>query len=253
MDDMELIAQKRAIPSRGRARINSEDLARLGVEEGALAEIGVRGGPVLPVAIFADYLVEPGTIRVGGEDLEKLGVGPGTKLIIRKKPPLMEQLKQAVKRASGEHPAGIEQVAKTPAQVITSPEKNDSPGLYKAGKAVGPEVKADSGVAAEGPGITIESVADLVESAKKQLRQGDAILLERLLRMQKGSIATVTVPAGTPLRKIRQLAIPPGVDVIAVQRGDSVEVPGPAIVLLSGDKIFLAGDDELIGEAARAI
>ncbi len=275
MDEMELIAQKRAFPSRGRARINSEDLARLGVEEGALVEIGVQGDAVLPVAVFADYLVEPGTIRIGAEDLDKLGVAPGTKLTVRKKPPLSEQLKDTARRAAEGASAGIGRVEKTvgPAvqdvadrvsagvnkaeeavsPVVKSAADNVSAGVDRAGKVIGPAVKSGADTVGAGLGKAGESVAGLIEAARRQLRPGDAAVLERLLKEHEGDITTASVPTGTPLRKIQQMAIPPGVVVIAVQRGDSVEIPGPTLVILSGDKVFLAGRREALEEAARAI
>lgn len=275
MDEMELIAQKRAFPSRGRARINSEDLARLGVEEGALVEIGAKGGAVLPVAVFADYLVEPGAIRVGGEDLEKLGVAPGTKLVVRKKPLLTEQLKETARRAAEGASAGIGRVEKAVgpavqdaadrvsagvnkaeeavAPVVKSAAENVSAGMDRAGEVVGPAVKSGADTVAAGLGKAGESVAGLIEAAKRQLRPGDAAVLERLLKAHEGAITTASVPTGTPLRKIQQIAIPSEVVMVAVQRGDSVEIPGPALVLLSGDKVYLAGKREALEEAARAI
>jgi hypothetical protein len=275
MDEMELIAQKRAFPSRGRARINSEDLARLGVEEGALIEIGAKGGAILPVAVFADYLVEPGTIRVGGEDLEKLGIAPGTKLVVRKKPLLAEQVKEAARRAAEGASAGIERVEKAVgpavqdaadrvsagvasaeeavAPVVKSAAENVSAGMDRAGEVVGPVVKSGADTVAAGLGKAGESVSSLIEAAKRQLRPGDAAVLERLLKTHEGAITTASVPPGVPLRKIQQLAIPSGAVIVAVQRGDSVEIPGPTLVLLSGDKVYLAGKREALEEAARAI
>ncbi len=65
MDEIQLIAQKRAFPSRGRARIHSDVLVKLEIEEGATIDIGIpEGDKWISVNAFADSLVEPGHIRV---------------------------------------------------------------------------------------------------------------------------------------------------------------------------------------------
>ena len=74
MDEIQLIAQKRAFPSRGRARIHSEVLSKLEIDEGATIEIGIPDADKwISVTTFADSLVESGHIRLSEEDLKVTG------------------------------------------------------------------------------------------------------------------------------------------------------------------------------------
>ena len=81
MDEIELVAQKRAFPSRGRARINAEVLQKVGIEAGADIEISLPGTDKwISATAFADSLVESGFIRLSEEDLKDLGSEEGAKL-----------------------------------------------------------------------------------------------------------------------------------------------------------------------------
>ena len=67
MDEIQLIAQKRAFPSRGRARVHSDVLSKLDIEEGASIDIGIPDAEKwISVTAFADSLVESGHIRLSG-------------------------------------------------------------------------------------------------------------------------------------------------------------------------------------------
>ena len=74
MDENQLIAQKRAFPSRGRARTHTEVLAKLEIEEGAMIDIGILDADKwISATAFADSLVDPGTYRLGGGELKSPG------------------------------------------------------------------------------------------------------------------------------------------------------------------------------------
>ncbi|MEI6841933.1 MAG: hypothetical protein WCK53_11740 [Methanomicrobiales archaeon] len=61
MDEIQLIAQKRAFPSRGRARIHEDALKELEIEEGASIDIGIIDAEKwISATSFADSLVTSG-------------------------------------------------------------------------------------------------------------------------------------------------------------------------------------------------
>jgi uncharacterized protein with PhoU and TrkA domain len=222
MDEIELVAQKRAFPSRGRARINAEVLKKVGIEAGADIEISLPGSDkLISATAFADSLVESGYIRLSEEDLKDLGTGEGTKLLIRRKTPLAEQI-QAKFQGAGEA------------------IRSASPESIKAG--------------ASGAAASIgEAFNQAVEQAKKALKPSDAVALDKALKANQGEVRAVTVPAGREIRPLSAIDLPKGVIIAAVQRGDSIQTTDRSFLLLAGDIVYLVGESNLLDQAAKTI
>ena len=180
MDEILLIAQKRAFPSRGRARIHEDALVELGIEEGATIEIGIPDiDKWVSATAFADSMVESGHIRLSEEDLKAIGTTEGSKLRIRKKASMTEQIKGGVGK-TGEAIKG------------TSTES------IKAG-AAGAATSVSSGLGKAGHSVSA-AFSNADEAAKKKLKPSDAATLDKALKANKGEVraVTVTIGAGSP-------------------------------------------------------
>jgi uncharacterized protein with PhoU and TrkA domain len=111
MDEVRLKIRKRAVRSRGRARLNKSMLSELGTEEGAKLEIVNDAlNKSVTVTLFADSMVEEGYIRLSAEDLEFLGMAEEDTVIIRTRPPLPEQIREKAGAAAERVSEGIERV-----------------------------------------------------------------------------------------------------------------------------------------------
>jgi len=103
MDEVNLKIRKRAMPSRGRARIQTDVFDALGLDEGASINLLNPGtGKSVTVSSFADSLVEQGYIRLSPEDIEVLGLAEESTVLVKKTPPLSEQAKALAKGAADE-------------------------------------------------------------------------------------------------------------------------------------------------------
>ncbi len=233
MDEIELVAQKRAFPSRGRARINAEVLEKVGIEAGADIEISLPGtGKWISATAFADSLVESGHIRLSEEDLKDLGTEEGAKLRIRRKTPLTEHIQAKFQGAAESVSASVGKAGDT--------IKSASPESIRAGAA---------GAAAE----VSAAFGQAVEQAMKALKPSDAVTLDKTLRANKGEVRAVTVPAGKEIRALSSIVLPKGVVLAAVQRGNSIQTTDPSFLLLTGDIVYLVGEISLLDEAAKKI
>ncbi len=244
MDEIQLIAQKRAFPSRGRARVHSDVLSKLDIEEGASIDIGIPDAEKwISVTAFADSLVESGHIRLSGEDLKVLGASEGAMLRIRKSAALAEQIRSTVTGAGA----------------------SVSEGLDKAGNSIrgaSPEsIRAGAADAAAGVGASLGKAGDqittafnqAVEAAKKRLKPADAVTLDKVLKANKGEVRAIPVAPGSGTRPLSSITIPKGIIIAAVQRGDAIQTTDPSFILISGDTVYLVGDSSLLDEAAKVI
>ena len=107
MEVVKLKIRKRAVKSRGRARLHKSMLAALGAQEESKLEIvNDANNKSVTVTLYADSMVEEGYIRLGPEDLADLGLQEDDTVTIRKKPPITEQVRkeaeEAVERVSKE-------------------------------------------------------------------------------------------------------------------------------------------------------
>ncbi|MGC1122479.1 MAG: TrkA C-terminal domain-containing protein [Candidatus Methanofastidiosia archaeon] len=111
MEEVTLKIQKRAVKSRGRARLNKSMLSKLGTEEESKLEIiNDAAGESVTVTLFADSMVEEGFIRLGEEDLEALGLNEGDTVIIRRKAPVSEQVRDRAGEAAERISEGIDKI-----------------------------------------------------------------------------------------------------------------------------------------------
>ena len=233
MDEILLIAQKRAFPSRGRARIHEDALLELEIEEGASIEIGVPDvDKWISATAFADSLVTSGHIRLSEEDIKAIGASEGSKLRIRKKASMTEQIKGGVGKTG---------------EAI----KGTSAGSIKAGAA---GAAAGAGAALGKAGHSVSAAfSNAVEAAKKKLKPNDAATLDKALKANKGEVRAVTVAAGAGTRPLSSIILPKGVVIAAVQRGDAIQTIDQSFVLVGGDIIYLVGESSLLDEATTVI
>jgi hypothetical protein len=245
MADMELIAQVRALPSRGRARLNTGDIDLIPVKEGEAIEISLPGqDKPLVVTVFADQHVEKGYIRLDKADLDQLGVGEGTRLAVRRKAGISEGLKKSTDEMAKTVGSGIDAMGAKIGAAI-------DPGVKKIDEGLKTGAAAVSGAAGSIP--VPEQVTNLIESAKKKLTPGDAAQLAKILKENEGSVKSVIVASGAPVRMLSGIKIPAGVTVAAVKRGDDVLIHQPTLAILAGDTVFLIGSEPGLSEAVKVI
>ncbi len=244
MDEIQLIAQKRAFPSRGRARIHEDALKELEIEEGASIDIGIIDAEKwISATSFADSLVTSGHIRLSEEDLKALGASEGSKLRVRKTPPMVDQIKNTVAGAGASVSAGLGKAGDS--------IKGASTESIKAG-AVGAASSVGASLGKAGESIST-AVSHTVEAAKKKLKPGDATTLDKALKANKGEVRAITVAAGSGTRTLSGIKLPDGVVLAAVQRGDAIQTTDPSFVLIGGDVVYLVGESSLLDEASRII
>jgi len=266
MEQIELIAQKRAFPSRGRARIHGDDLSKLDLGEGAAVEISIPDmDRWVAVTAYVDSLVDRGSIRLSEEDLKAIGADAGSKLRVRKKPPVSEQIKTSVQGAASSVSSGIgkagEAIRGASPESISTGAKGAAAGVGTSLGKAGESISTGAKEAAAGVGASLgkagESIstafAQAVEAAKKKLKPADAVILDKTLKANKGEVRAVTVPAGIGARPLSAMALPKGVVLAAVQRGDAIQTTDSSFVLLSGDIVYLVGHSNLLDDASRVI
>lgn len=101
MDEVTLKIRKRAMSSKGRARIHSDVFDTLGLAEGDSLDLtDPSGKKSVTVTAFADSLVEEGYIRLSAEDIGALGLAEEGTVRAKKTPPLAEQAKAFAKGAA---------------------------------------------------------------------------------------------------------------------------------------------------------
>jgi len=156
MEELRLKVQKRAVSGQGRARINTDTLAKIDTGEGESLDILAKGGKRVTVTAYADSHVDPDAIRVSAEDLGTLGAREGDMVTVRKAPPAVAQVKRAAKETAGAvekeiRSAGTslkgqagkatKEAAKTAGKVSKELEKTGKKIAGKAKKATGSLLK----------------------------------------------------------------------------------------------------------------
>jgi hypothetical protein len=92
MQDVILIAKKRAFPSLGRVRLNVAHLDGLGIRDGERADLeNSAAKKIVTVTVIADKQVPEGQVRVSTEDLASLGLGDGDKVAVRRSVPFKRE------------------------------------------------------------------------------------------------------------------------------------------------------------------
>ncbi|MEI6840444.1 MAG: TrkA C-terminal domain-containing protein [Methanomicrobiales archaeon] len=244
MDEIQLIAQKRAFPSRGRARIHEDALKELEIEEGASIDIGIIDAEKwISATAFADSLVTSGHIRLSEEDLKALGASEGSKLRVKKTPPMVDQIKSTVTGAGASVSAGLGKAGES--------IKGTSTESIKAG-AAGAAASVSTGLGKAGHSVSA-AFSSAFEAAKKKLKPADAMTLDKALKANNGEVRAVPVAAGSGTRALSSIILPKGVVLAAVQRGDTIQTTDPSFVLVSGDTVYLVGESSLLDEASKVI
>jgi hypothetical protein len=273
MADIELTAEERAFPSRGRARIHNDTLTSLGIAEGAAIEVSpAGGGNTVTVTAFADSLVDRKAIRLAKEDLAAIGSSAGSTLKVRKKPPVGEQIRTGIEGAKTAAASGIGSLKGATPESVAKGAKETAKGFQadvgktagelgaqadaaiKAGMEKAKVIQADLGKKAGAAAHEAKAAfAKAVEDARKRLKPADAVLLDKALRANKGEVRAVTVPAGIGTRTLDKVVLPKGVVLAAVQRGNAIQTTDPSFILISGDIVYLVGESGLLDEASKVI
>jgi formylmethanofuran dehydrogenase subunit D len=95
MKELRLKIKKRAMPSKGRVRLNISALADLGINDGGQVDlINEAGDKTVTVTVYADTLVDKEHVRVSEEDLKALGLQDGDEVKVVKAVPMMDKLKK---------------------------------------------------------------------------------------------------------------------------------------------------------------
>ena len=135
MDGIEVKVQKRAFPSKGRARIHTSLLSDLAVEEGGSIEVA-SGEKVLKLGAFADSMVAEGVVRMDPEDMKKLGVEEGATVLVRRVTPLTEKLKKGTKETEEKVAKGAKDVGGKVAKGAGSAAESVKKGAGSAAESV---------------------------------------------------------------------------------------------------------------------
>lgn len=125
MDSVKLKIQERAFPSSGRARLHESYLKTLGIKEGDEVDLfrDEAAKPVV-VTVFADTLVDEGYIRLAKEDIARIGVAPGTAIVVKKRPPLPDRVKKSAEETARSVKSGAKDAAKSLKSKTNKAEKD---------------------------------------------------------------------------------------------------------------------------------
>ena len=149
MDEINLKIRKRAMSSKGRARIHTDVFDALGLGEGASIDLfNPSTGKSVTVASFADSLVEEGYIRISSEDIENLGLTEESTVLVKKTPPIADQAKALAKGAADEISKGLEKADAT----VRSGAKAAAEKADETGKAISGEITKAADSAAKKAG-----------------------------------------------------------------------------------------------------
>ena len=168
MDEVRLKIRKRAVPGRGRARLHTSMLSELGVlEESKLEIVNEVQNKSITVTLFADLMVEEGYIRLGADDLDALGMNEEDTVIIRRKPPVSEKMRETVEEAAER----IERVGETVKREAGEAAERVSEGIEKVGETVKREAGEAKAGAAKAYGRIVEEAAPVTERIEGATRE----------------------------------------------------------------------------------
>lgn len=264
MEEVTLQAVQRAMPGHGRARIHSSLPDQLGITDNEEVEVVTPAGSRLTLTVFADSLVEMNEIRISEEDLGRLGIESGTRVVVRRKPPVTEQVKTAaleMKERALKGLKGIEDTVSEKTGDLKEGALQASHEISEKGKEVSAKIAeevAPIGERLSEAGREVGArIADLLPTARfsaavengiKRLTPGDAGQLKKILLQNEGDIRAVPVSARTTSgRTIQNLTVPPDVIIAAVQHQDnSLVIPAPDTVISIGDLVYLIGKEKAL-------
>ncbi len=174
MDEVRLKIRKRAVPGRGRARLHTSMLSELGVQEESKLEIvNEVQNKSITVTLFADLMVEEGYIRLGADDLDALGMNEEDTVVIRRKPPVSEKMRET----AGEAAERIERVGETVKREAGEAAERVSGGFERVGETV----KREAGEAAERVSGGFERVGETVKREAGEAKAGAAKAYGRIV------------------------------------------------------------------------
>ncbi|MBP7034780.1 MAG: hypothetical protein KBB00_03390, partial [Methanospirillum sp.] len=165
MEEATLQAVKRAMPGHGRARIHEKLLSFLGVEDQSEVEVSTDAGATLTLTIFADAMVDEGTIRISGEDLKKLNIPDGGKVHVTRKIPFEERIRTAAESAAGQIRGGAQEIGSKLSETADKLQKGaaDTAGqISTKAKEITEKVKEDTKPIGEKVSKAAKSSADAI-------------------------------------------------------------------------------------------
>ncbi len=262
MEKITLEVIKRAMPGTGRARINSNVLNYLSIEDQSEIVLTTESGASQTFTIFADTLVDDGKIRISEQDIEKLGITEGTKVVATRKIPLDEQIKKMaedtatkiqtsakgaadkIKESSTEAAEKIKEGSAEAAEKITSKVHGVSTKISEEITPIGEKIgeSAHSGVKKIQMMLPMNRFSADVESALKSLIPEDEEKVRSMLLDAEESKAVIPVHAADG-RFISGITLPDSIEVIAVQRGDAITFSDNQ-KLSDGDLVYLTGNEK---------
>lgn len=268
MEEVTLQAVKRAMPGHGRARIHQKLLSILGVDDQTEVEVSTKAGATLTLTVFADDLVEDGTIRISGEDLKKLDMPDGGQVTVKRKIPLDEQIKIAAGAATeqikgGAHELGtkitdtaekFQKGASETAQQVEIKAKELSEKVKTETKPIGDKISqaAKSSADAIRDKLPIGKMSPKIEKALSGLSADDARNIRNILSSGEG-ICEVSQVAFASGRTVGNLTMPPETKIIAIQRKDQLVAVSPDTLLKDGDVAYIKGPEDAVGFVTRML
>ncbi len=268
MEEATLQAVKRAMPGHGRARIHEKLLSFLSIEDQSEVEVSTDAGATLTLTVFADELVDEGTIRISGEDLKKLNIPDGGVVHVKRKIPFEEQIRMAAESAAGQMKEGAQEIgtkisetagkiqksAAETAEHISTKAKELTEKVKEDTKPIGVKVSraAKSSADAIREKIPIGKLSPEIEKGLSSLSQEEAKKIRTALTGREGvsAAARVKFAAG---RSLGNLTIPPEVTLVTVQRKEHILGLDADIILKENDIVYLSGPSDAVGFVTRML
>lgn len=262
MEEATLQAVKRAMPGHGRARIHEKLLSMLGIEDQTEVEVSTNAGATLTLTVFADELVEEGTIRISVEDLKKLDIPEGGQVNVKRKIPLDEQIRVAAESAAGQIKGGAQEISTKLSETAEKIQKGASETAQQVetkAKEITEKVKADTKPISEKISKAAKNSADTIreklpigkfspeiEKGLSNLTSDDANKIRSLLTGAEGICSAVPISFASG-RTIGNLTMPPDAKIVAIQRKNQIVEISPDTLLKEGDIAYLSGHEEAVG------
>ncbi|MDD3574327.1 MAG: hypothetical protein PHD71_04745 [Methanospirillum sp.] len=268
MKEATLQAVKRAMPGHGRARIHEKLLSYLGIDDQSEVEVSTKAGATLTLTVFADTVVEEGTIRISSEDLEKLNIPDGGEVDVRRKIPLDEQILAAAESTAGQIKEGAQEIGaklSETAEKIQKGAADTAEQISTKAKELTEKVKEDAKPIGEKVSKAAKSSADAIidkiplgklsADIEKELSAADpeeAKRIRGILVGMEGEKAAVRVQVAAG-RTVGNLTIPPEIKLVTVQRDGEILGSDNNIVFKEGDIVYISGSSDAIGFVTRML
>ncbi len=268
MEEVTLQAVKRAMPGHGRARIHEKLLSFLGIEDQSEVEVSTDAGVTLTLTVFADELVEEGTIRISAEDLRRLNIPDGGTVHVTRKIPLEEQIRTTAETAAEQIKGGAQEVGAKLSETAEKIQKSAADTAEQIGtkaKELTEKVKEETkpitekiSMAAKSSAHTIREKIPLgklsadIEKELSVVAPDEAQKIRNALtgRDGKGAAARVRFAAG---RSLGNLTIPPEVTLVALQRTNQILKLDENTILKENDIVYFFGSAKSVEFVTRML